>query len=206
MGRYTGPKNKIARRFGVNLGLKTNAAKVARRLTQKPGQHGARHRSSTSSFGKQLEEKQKAKFIYGLRERQFRGYVEEANRREGDSGVNVNHILESRLDNVVYRMGFAVTRAQARQLVNHGMFLVNGKKLDTPSYLVKSGDEIALRPNKIGKKIFETITDQLSNAKVPSWLKVEPTEKKGSVLSKPMQEDFENVFDVKLIVEYYSTR
>jgi len=90
--------------------------------------------------------------------------------------------------------------------VNHGMFLVNGKKLDIPSYLVKSGDEIALRPNKIGKKIFETITDQLSNAKVPSWLKVEPTEKKGSVLSKPMQEDFENVFDVKLIVEYYSTR
>ncbi|PIR75773.1 MAG: 30S ribosomal protein S4 [Candidatus Magasanikbacteria bacterium CG10_big_fil_rev_8_21_14_0_10_43_9] len=206
MGRYTGPKNKIARRFGVNLGLKTNAAKVAKRLNQKPGQHGARRRSSTSSFGKQLEEKQKAKFIYGLRERQFRGYVEEANRREGDSGVNLNRILESRLDNVVYRMGFAVTRAQARQFVNHGMFTVNGKKLNIPSYLTKVGDEIALKDNKQGKKIFEPITDQLSNAKAPSWLKVDPSAKKGSVLSIPLQEDVENVFDVKLIIEYYSTR
>ncbi|OIO19423.1 MAG: 30S ribosomal protein S4 [Candidatus Magasanikbacteria bacterium CG1_02_41_34] len=206
MGRYTGPKNKIARRFGVNLGLKTNAAKVAKRLNQKPGQHGARRRSSTSSFGKQLEEKQKAKFIYGLRERQFRGYVEEANRREGDSGVNLNKILESRLDNVIYRMGFAVTRAQARQFVNHAMFTVNGKKLNIPSYLTKVGDEIALRDNKQGKKIFEPITDQLSNAKAPSWLKVDPSAKKGSVLSAPLQEEVENVFDVKLIIEYYSTR
>jgi len=207
MGRYTGPKNKIARRFGVNLGLKTNAAKVAKRLNQKPGQHGAsRRRSSGTSFGKQLDEKQKAKFIYGLRERQFRGYVEEANRREGDSGVNLHQILESRLDNVVYRMGFAVTRAQARQFVNHGMFTVNGKKLNIPSYLVKTGDEIALRDNKQGKVIFENIVDQLSNATVPSWLKVDATAKKGSVLAKPMNDEFENAFDVKLIIEYYSTR
>ncbi len=206
MGRYTGPKNKIARRFGVNLGLKTNVAKVAKRLGQKPGQHGARRRSSASSFGKQLEEKQKAKFIYGLRERQFRGYAEEANRREGDSGVNLHQILESRLDNVVYRMGFAVTRAQARQFVNHGMFTVNGKKLNIPSYLVKTGDEIALKENKQSKKIFEPITEQLSNTKAPSWLKVDAAGKKGSVLSKPMHDDIENAFDVKLIIEYYSTR
>ncbi|KKS70681.1 MAG: 30S ribosomal protein S4 [Candidatus Magasanikbacteria bacterium GW2011_GWE2_42_7] len=191
MGRYTGPKNKIARRFGINLGLKSNAAKVAKRLNQKPGQHGARRRTSLSSFGKQLDEKQKAKFIYGLRERQFRGYVEEANRREGDSGVNLNQVLESRLDNVVYRMGFAVTRAQARQFVNHGMFTVNAKKLNIPSYLVKVGDEIQLRENKQSKKIFETITEQLTNATAPS---------------QPIKDDLDNVFDVKLIIEYYSTR
>lgn len=206
MGRYTGPKNKIARRYGVNLGLKTNAAKVAKRLNQKPGQHGARRRNSASTFGKQLEEKQKAKFVYGLRERQFRSYVEEANRREGDSGVNLNHILESRLDNVVYRMGFAVTRAQARQIVGHGMFMVNGKKLNIPSYLVKVGDEISLRENKKSKKLFETITDQLSNAKIPSWMTVDASAHKGKIISKPLQDEVENVFDVKLIIEYYSTR
>ncbi|HBB38577.1 MAG: 30S ribosomal protein S4 [Candidatus Magasanikbacteria bacterium GW2011_GWD2_43_18] len=206
MGRYTGPKNKIARRFGINLGLKSNAAKVAKRLNQKPGQHGARRRTSLSSFGKQLDEKQKAKFIYGLRERQFRGYVEEANRREGDSGVNLNQVLESRLDNVVYRMGFAVTRAQARQFVNHGMFTVNAKKLNIPSYLVKVGDEIQLRENKQSKKIFETITEQLTNATAPSWLKVDAAGKKGTVLTQPIKDDLDNVFDVKLIIEYYSTR
>src|SRR3989339_166706 len=204
MGRYTGPKNKIARRFGINLGLKSNAAKVAKRLNQKPGQHGARRRTSLSSFGKQLDEKQKAKFIYGLRERQFRGYVEEANRREGDSGVNLNQVLESRLDNVVYRMGFAVTRAQARQFVNHGMFTVNAKKLNIPSYLVKVGDEIQLRENKQSKKIFETITEQLTNATAPSWLKVDAAGKKGTVLTQPIKDDLDNVFDVKLIIEYYS--
>ena len=99
-----------------------------------------------------------------------------------------------------------MTRAQARQFVNHAMFTVNGKKLNIPSYLTKVGDEIALKDNKQGKKIFEPITDQLSNAKAPSWLKVDPSAKKGSVLSIPLQEDVENVFDVKLIIEYYSTR
>ena len=134
MGRNIGPKNKIARRFGINLGLKTNASKVARRIKQAPGVHGPkRQRQTTSSFGKQLIEKQKAKYLYGLRERQFRSYVEEANRREGDSGENLKMLLEKRLDNVVYRMGFASTRAQARQFVGHGMFSVNGKKMNIPS-------------------------------------------------------------------------
>jgi small subunit ribosomal protein S4 len=206
MGRYIGPKNKIARRFGVNLGLKTNAAKVARRLNQRPGQHGAARRRSSSSFGKQLDEKQKAKFVYGLREKQFRSYVEEANRQDGDSGVNLSKILESRLDNVVYRMGFAATRAQARQLVNHGMFMVNEKKLDIPSYLVKVGDELALRENKKKKKYFEIIVEQLANTTLPSWITVDPVAQSGKIIGVPTKEEFENVFDVKLIIEYYSTR
>lgn len=207
MGRYIGPKNKIARRFGVNLGLKTNPTKVARRLNQRPGVHGGkRQRRSTSSYGKQLVEKQKAKFIYGLRERQFRSYVEEASRQEGDSGINLQQLLEMRLDNVVYRMGFAVTRAQARQFVSHNMFVVNGKKMNIPSYLVKIGDEITLKENKAKKRIFETITDQLSKHTLPSWLSVDAAKKSGNVLHKPSEKDFDKIFDVKLIIEYYSSR
>lgn len=207
MGRYIGPKNKIARRFGMNLGLKTNPAKVARRIAQKPGVHGPKKgRSSVSTFGKQLVEKQKAKFVYGLRERQFRRYVEEAGRLTGDSVVNLQTILERRLDNVVYRLGFAVTRAQARQFVSHSMFTVNGKHMNIPSYLVKSGDVIALKPNKQKKKIFETISDKLNGATLPSWLSVDAAKKEAKVLHMPEPQDFEKIFDVKPIIEYYSTR
>lgn len=206
MGRYIGPKNKIARKFGVNLGLKTNAAKVARRLSQVPGMHGVKRRRSASSFGKQLAEKQKAKFIYGLRESQFRRYVEEANRLTGDSGVNLQQLLEMRLDNVIYRLGFADTRAQARQFVSHSMFTVNGKKMNIPSHVVKKGDVIKLKDNKAKKKIFETITDKLAKVELPSWLVVDPTKKEGKVLHKPEDKDFDKVFDVKLIIEFYSSR
>lgn len=205
MGRNIGPKNKIARRFHVNLGLKTNATKVARRLAQSPGVHGPTKRKGTSSsFGRQLDEKQKAKFVYGLRERQFRRYVEEASNMKGDSGVNLQQILEMRMDNVVYRLGFAVTRAQARQMVSHGMFTLNDKKMNIPSHIVSVGDVITLKANKVGKKLFEGIEEKLSKHELPSWLRIES--KKGTVTAKPMDTDFERVFDVKLIVEYYSTR
>ncbi len=205
MGRNIGPKNKIARRFHVNLGLKTNATKVARRLAQSPGVHGPTKRKGTSSsFGRQLDEKQKAKFVYGLRERQFRRYVEEASNMKGDSGVNLQQILEMRMDNVVYRLGFAVTRAQARQMVSHGMFTLNDKKMNIPSHIVSVGDVVALKANKVGKKLFEGIEEKLSKHELPSWLRIES--KKGTVTAKPMDTDFERVFDVKLIVEYYSTR
>jgi small subunit ribosomal protein S4 len=207
MGRYIGPKNKIARRFGVNLGLKTNPTKVARRLAQAPGVHGPkRRRPSTSSYGKQLIEKQKAKFVYGLREKQFRGYVKEATRREGDSGINLQQLLESRFDNVIYRLGFAVTRAQARQMVGHNMFVVNGKKMNIPSYLVKIGDEIAVKENKAEKKIFDGIEDTLAKHVAPSWLAADAGKKTGKVLGKPSEKDFDKIFDVKLIIEYYSSR
>ncbi len=207
MGRYIGPKNKIARRFGVNLGLKTNAVKVARRLNQMPGVHGPSKKSkSSSSFGKQLIEKQKAKYMYGLRERQFHGYVKEASRLEGDSGVNLQRLLEKRMDNVIYRSGFAVTRAQARQMVGHNMFLVNDKKMNIPSYIARVGDIIKLKENKSKKVIFGNISDLLAKANLPSWLTVDPSKKTVKVTNNPNEKDFDKVFDVKLIIEYYSAR
>ncbi len=208
MGKYIGPKNKIARRFGVNLGLKSNSNKVARRLNQMPGVHGPKKRSSRvgSSYGKQLIEKQKAKFIYNIHERQFRRYVTEAIRLEGDSGVNLQRLLELRLDNVVYRLGLAITRAQARQMVNHGMFAVNGKKLNIPSHLCKVSDEISLRENKQKKKLFEDLSERLAKVDLASWLSLDLPKKTGKILNIPNEKDFDKVFDVKLIIEYYSNR
>ena len=207
MGRYIGPKNKIARRFGVNLGLKTNASKVARRLSQMPGVHGpTKRKGAGSSFGKQLNEKQKAKYVYGLRERQFRKYVEEAIRQEGDSGVNLQRLLEKRMHNVVCRAGFAVTRAQARQMVGHNMFSLNGKKMNIPSHLVKVGDEISIKETKTKKKIFEKITETLEKANLPSWIAVDSKKKSAKITNQPSEADFDRVFDVKLIIEYYSQR
>lgn len=207
MGRYIGPKNKIARRFGVDLGLKTNPAKVSRRLNQRPGVHGpSPRRRGGSSFGKQMLEKQKAKFIYGLRERQFHRYVKLATTQAGDSGVHLQQMLEMRLDNVVYRMGFAGTRAQGRQMVNHGMFAVNGKKIDIPSHIVHAGDVIALKENKRKKKLFENISETLAKKEPPSWLTVDAPNASGKVTGKPGDLDLEKLYDVKLIIEYYSTR
>lgn len=207
MGRYIGPKNKIARRFGVNLGLKTNPTKVARRLSQTPGVHGPKkRRGATSSFGKQLIEKQKAKYIYGIRERQFSRYVAEASRLKGDSGFYLQQILEMRLDNVVYRLGFASTRAQARQMVSHGMFTVNAKNMNIPSHVVRVGDVIALKENKKRKKLFETIQEILSKKDLPSWLSLDPAAYSGKVTNKPTEKDFDKAFDVRLIIEYYSSR
>jgi len=207
MGRYIGPKNKLARRFSTNLGLKTNAAKVARRLNQAPGVHGPnKRRASLSAFGKQLNEKQKAKFIYGLREKQFRRYVEKAGAMQGDTGINVQELLEMRMDNVAYRLGFATTRAQARQMVSHGMFMLNGKKMDIPSHIVHVGDVVTLKENKKAKKIFDGLAERLEQHEPASWLLVDSKKLEGKILNKPGHDDFEKIFDVKLIVEYYSTR
>lgn len=207
MGRFTGPKNKIARRFGLDLGLKTNPAKVAKRLHQMPGVHGPNKRpKAPSSFGRQLLEKQKAKFIYGLRENQLKRYVTEATRVKGNSGTLLLELLEMRLDNVVYRMGFASTRAQARQMVTHGMFMVNGVKLNIPSHTVSIGDVVTVKPAKAKKKLFEGGSEKMQNAIMPSWVKVEPKELKGTVLGRPAATDVEKLFDVTLIIEYFSTR
>lgn len=207
MGRYTGPKNKLSRRFGINLGLKTNPAKVAKRLAQPPGVHGPKKRPSTpSTFGKQLLEKQKAKFIYGIREAQLSRYVKEATRLTGDSGMSLQKLLECRLDNVVYRMGFASTRAQARQFVTHNMFVVNGKRMNIPSYTVRVGDIITLKENKQRKGAFTGVEEKLSKAFLPSWVSVDPAKKSGKVLGMPAKDDFEKAFDVRMIIEYYSTR
>ena len=175
MGKYVGPKNKIARRFGVNLGLKMNPTKVARRLSQMPGVHGPTKKAGVglTGYGKQLLEKQKAKFVYGMRERQFKRYVTEATRQKGDSSIHLLSLLERRMDNVIYRLGFAGTRAQARQLVNHKMFLLNNKPMDIPSHIVKAGDVITLKENKSKKKFFDGIVEKLSKFNANGKLKAE---------------------------------
>lgn len=208
MGRNIGPKNKIARRFGINLGLKSNAIKVARRLGQPPGVHGPKKKSKKgpSGYGRQLLEKQKAKIIYGLRERQFRRYVEEATRVKGNSGVILLQMLEERLDNVIYRLGFALTRAQARQFVGHGMFMVNGKRMNIPSYIVSVGDVITVKPNKVNKKIFVGIDETLSKKELPGWLSLDVPKKTAKVLGRPSERDVERSFDVRPIIEFYSSR
>lgn len=206
MGRYTGPKNKIARRYGVDLGLKQNPAKVARRLTQAPGVHGASRRPASSAFGKQLVEKQKAKFVYGLRDSQLRRYVDMATKMAGDSGMNVMQLLEKRLDNVVYRLGFAGTRAQARQMVTHNMFTLNGKKMNIASHLVSVGDVVTLKPTKAKSKLFDGLEERLQAKNLPSWVSVDPSAKTGKVLNEPAQADLEHIFDVTQIIEFYSTR
>ncbi len=207
MGRYTGPRNKIARRFGVNLGLKTNPTKVAKRLSQMPGVHGPNKRpKAPSSYGKQLLEKQKAKYIYGIREAQLRRYVDEATRVQGNSGTLLLQALEMRFDNVIYRLGFAGTRAQARQMVTHGMFFLNGKKMSVASHVVKIGDLVSIKPSKTKKKLFDGMSEKLETAQLPSWVTVEPKTQTGKVVSLPTADDVEHLFDVTLIIEYFSTR
>lgn len=207
MGRYTGPRNRIARRFGVNLGLKSNPSKVARRLSQKPGVHGPGARpKAPSSYGRQLLEKQKAKYMYGLREKQLQRYVAMARRTAGNSGTTLLQLLERRLDNVVYRLGFAVTRAQARQMVSHGLFQVSGNKLNIPSHLVHQGDRILIKPSKVRRPVFLGLSEKLAAREPPSWLTVDAAAMSGLVVSLPGEADFEKLFDVKPIIEYFSTR
>jgi small subunit ribosomal protein S4 len=207
MGRNIGPTTKISRRFGINLGLKTNSVKVAKRLSQPPGTQGPKKRGGPASgFGKQLAEKQKAKFIFGLREAQFSKYVKEAARMTGDSSVNLQQLLERRLDNVVYKFGFAITRAQARQMVGHKLFLVNGKSMNVPSYLVKIGDIVELKTSKTKSRLFEGLEERMAKLELPSWLTLDLAKKSGKILGTPADADFEKSFDTKLIIEYYSTR
>lgn len=207
MGRTIRPKNKVARRFGENLGLKTNPAKVARRLQQPPGVHGPKKRRATnSSFGKQLLEKQKAKIVYGLRERQMIQAAKRATRMTGDSGVNLQRLLEMRLDNVVYRLGFAETRAQARQMVSHKMFLVSGNPVNIPSHIVKTGDEITLKTTKKNKKLFDGLGERLIKKEPPSWLATDPVALSGKVLHLPEERDFERLFNVRQIIEFSVSR
>mgnify|MGYP000895555361 CR=1 FL=1 len=207
MGRTITPANKLSRRFGVNLGLKTNAAKVARRLSQPPGVHGPKKRAGAkSSYGKQLLEKQKAKIIYGMRERQFARFVAEATRLPGDSSVTLSRLLEQRLDNVIYRLGFASTRAQARQFVTHGMFMLNGIAMDIPSHLVREGDIITVRESKKKKGPFASAKETLEKKELPSWLTVDAAALTGKVIGMPLPTDMEQVFDVKQIIEHFSAR
>jgi small subunit ribosomal protein S4 len=200
MARYTGPKNKLNRKIGEDLGLKTNALKVARRLTIRPGMHGAKSRRKLSDFGIQLQEKQKIKYIYGILEKQLRKLYAQASKNPTATGAALLSLLERRLDNVIYRLGWAGTRAQARQLVAHDHILVNGKKMNIPSYTVKVNDVIALSTS--GTKVpfaAEAVKEEKTYA---AWLEQKGGAAKVSRL--PERTDITETVEEQLVVEYYS--
>lgn len=199
MKKYT---SKSYRRLGIR---RTDSPKdpVVRR-NYPPGIHGPKGRKRITEYGSQLAEKQKAKVVYNLAERQFRKYYETANRRQGDTGQILLQLLELRLDNVIYRLGLAKTRPQARQMVNHGFFLVNNKKVDIPSYQVKPKDEITIKTQKSKSKLFDNLTKALEKHETPAWLFFDPKELKAKVLGLPKPEEAEGIFNPRLIVEFYS--
>ena len=201
MARYTGPKNKLARKVGEDLGLKTNALKVARRLMVRPGQHGHRGRRKLSDYGVQLQEKQKVKYIYGILEKQLRKLYKEASKNPTATGSALLSLLERRLDNVIYRAGFAPTRFAARQLVSHGHLQVNGKKMSIPSYQGKVDDVVNLK-DKSTKIPFVAELLKESDVAAPEWL-----QKKGAVVKitrLPVRDDAIERVDEQLVVEYFS--
>lgn len=182
-----------------------SVAKVMQRRPYGPGQHGPKQtRKRVSTYGLQLREKQKAKLLYDLREKQFRNYYKKAIRMDGDTGESLVRMLELRLENAIFRMGFAKTRQQARQLVSHKYFTVNGKPVNIRSYKVKSGDVIAFKDNKKDKKIMPELLKHAETVTVPSWLSVDITKGSGQVLSEPQGDDLTQPFDPKLIIEFYS--
>jgi small subunit ribosomal protein S4 len=195
MARYTGPKNKKNRRFG--LPLKNGKPDTKRTPT------GRTRR--LSEYGIQLREKQKAKYIYGILERQFRNYYVKASNLEGVTGDRLMQLLENRLDNVVYRLGFAKTREQARQYVGHGHIRVNLKKVDIPSYQVKTGDQITWRERSQSSDIYKNASEGSGfGSVVPTWLNVDSNKSSGEVMSEPKLSDVEIIIDTRLIVEFYS--
>lgn len=201
MARYTGPKNKLARKIGEDLGLKTNALKVAKRLGMRPGQHGARGRRKISDYGVQLKEKQKVKFIYGIQEKQMLSLYTKATKTSTATGATLLSLLERRLDNVVYRMGWAPTRAAARQLVNHGHVQVNTKKMSIPSYLVSINDVINLKEKTLSIPVVSALLKE-EGVVTPAWL--ERKGAAGKVARLPQREDIKEVIEEQLIVEFYS--
>ncbi len=208
MARYTGPKCRLCRREGMQLFLKgdrcfTDKCPLKRR-PYPPGFHGPRRRPKLSIYGLQLREKQKAKRIYGVLERQFRRYFEIARKMPGNTGENLLSLLERRLDNIVYRLGFALSRAHARQLVSHGLVLVNGKKVDIPSYLVKEGSVISLK-EKVKENPFVKLALQRRDSRpLPEWLSFDENKKEGRVLRPPERKDITYPIQESLIVELYS--
>ncbi|MBI5269758.1 MAG: 30S ribosomal protein S4 [Burkholderiales bacterium] len=206
MARYLGPKAKLSRREGTDLFLKSARRAISdkAKFDTKPGQHGRTSGSRTSDFGLQLREKQKVKRMYGVLERQFRRYFAEAERRKGNTGANLLFLLETRLDNVVYRMGFGSTRAEARQLVSHKALTVNGQVVNIPSYQVKPGDVIAIR-EKAKKQL--RVTESLKLAEsigMPAWVAVDATKLEGTFKKVPDRDEFGAEINESLIVELYS--
>lgn len=205
MARYLGPKCKLSRREGTDLGLKSGAKALDAKCNMHtpPGQHGAR-RGRLSDYGLQLREKQKVKRMYGVLEAQFRRYYQEAARLKGSTGENLLRQLESRLDNVVYRMGFASTRAEARQLVGHKAVLVNGKAVNIPSYQVKPSDEVSIKEKAKSQARIQFGLEMAKQRKAPEWIEVDDKALKGIYKAHPDRTDLPAEINEQLIVELYS--
>jgi small subunit ribosomal protein S4 len=203
MGKTLKTTCKMCRREGVSLCGRERCA--LKRRSFPPGQHGPTQKSiKLSGYGLQLREKQKAKRLYNIMERQFRRYFEEARRKTGNTSEHLIRALETRLDNTVYRLGFAKTRRQARQMVSHGFFTVNKKPVDIPSCAVKIGDEITIKETKQNKKLIATVRETMTKTPAPKWLHAVSADLKGKVVAWPEGEDLQTVFDPTLIVELYS--
>ena len=208
MGRYTGPKEKLSRREGVELYLKGERAlngksALERRGPVPPGQHGNARRRRPSIYAEQLRAKQRAKRYYGVREAQFRKYVREA-AKKGITGEELLRLLERRLDNVVYRLGLSTSRAQARQLVRHGHFTVNGRKVDIPSYSVKASDVIGVRSTSAENAAIVHAMEEVKGRGIPEWLSFDAGAMTGRVVSLPTREQINLPVQEQLIVELYS--
>ena len=207
MATYREAKCRLCRREGGKLFLKGDKCYTGKCPYEKrpvaPGVHGV-SRKKVSEYGQQLREKQKVKRIYGVQEGQFRSYYEKADRMKGITGENMLSLLERRLDNVIYRLGIGTSRAQARQLVNHGHFTVNGKKVNIPSYIVKKGDVIAVKEGKEGNKFFAELKGSKPAANMPKWLEFDTEKLVGKIAELPAREDIDSQIAEHMIVELYS--
>jgi len=205
MARYLGPTCKLSRREGTDLFLKARGKSLESKckLDQQPGQHGSK-RARLTGYATQLREKQKMRRIYGVLERQFRNYYQTAAQRKGSTGENLLNILESRLDNVVYRMGFAATRAEARQLVSHKAVMVNNKVLNIPSYQVRGGDVISIREKAKNQQRVKDALQVSEQYGFPSWVEVDVQQMRGTFKSTPDRSELGTELQEQLVVELYS--
>lgn len=213
MARYSGPVCKLCRREGEKLFLKGSRCLTPKcsfeRRSYPPGEHGRDNqfrRGRASDYLLQLREKQKARRIYGVLERQFNRYFRRATQRVGLTGTNLLVILETRLDNVVYRLGWADSRAQARQLVQHGHVTINGRKTGVPSALVSAGDVVSIRPESMRKSYFKVLRENLDDRQVPRWLNLDVRNISAKVVNLPARDDIDVSINEQLVVEYYSRR
>jgi small subunit ribosomal protein S4 len=201
MARYTGPRVRISRRFGVPI---FGPTKYLERRNYGPGVHGPKSRRKTTEYGEALNEKQKLRYFYGLMEKQFRGVYEKALRRRGVTGEQMLQILETRLDNIVYQLGFANTRAGARQMVNHGHITVNGRKAAIASFAVKVNDIVSVKNNNVSKQLATKGLEVSASRAVPDWLSLNKEDLKGTVMRIPTQQEIQPIANVQAIVEFYS--
>jgi small subunit ribosomal protein S4 len=201
MARYTGPRVRISRRFGIPI---FGPTKYLERRNYGPGVHGPKSRRKTTEYGEGLNEKQKLRYYYGLMEKQFRGVYEKALRRRGVTGETMLQILETRLDNVVFHLGFGNTRAAARQLVNHGHVTVNGRKAAIASFALKVNDVICIKKHNVSRQLATKNLEVSASRAVPDWLSLNKEEFKGTVLRIPTRDEIQPIANEQAVVEFYS--